>query len=143
MADYAELSDFDVIPPPDKGEYEYTPKPADQIPPLGAREAYHYFSDPRCLRRQGAERECIGRLPKKVERLRARRYDAWGIYCVDGLSFIYVLIILSLFVLAGCIFGIAWAEKHNDVQAGMGITQVILAVGAGLMGVIALRMNKV
>lgn len=124
-------------------EYKYAPKPANKIPPLGPREAYHFFSEPACLGRLGASRRCIERLPKKVTRLDEPHYDAWGLYCVEALSFIYVLVLLGLFVLAGCIFGVVWAVDRKDLQGGVGITQVILAIGAGVVAVFALHITKV
>lgn len=143
LQDFVQSKEFGVIPQDTNCQYVYAPKPAEKIPPLGSDEAYHYFSNPACLGNQQSPREHIDRLPKKLTRLNTRNDDAWGICCVDALSYVYVLILLGFFVLAGCMFGIVWAVNFKDLQGGMAITQVILAIGAGVVALFALRITKV
>lgn len=137
-SELADIRKVDDIPPEDKKDYDYLPRPAELIPPVGPNHMMHLYEHP-----DHAEDEatCLGKVPKKLReklQLCPNRGTGlgWGVHFVEGLHWVKVWAFGFVGLLASALFGVVWSVLRDDVQGGFGITACLMVVLTFSVGVL-------
>lgn len=120
-----------VIPPESqKHEYDYSPMPADTIPPVGPNLLMHFFTHPEEATSQCVILRCIPK--RKNDKLEpcpiAGSSTGWGIDIVTGIDQLKLFGLGFLGSLASVVFGICWTVVKRDIQGGFAVAGFTLAL---------------
>lgn len=132
-----DIQEIDAIPPEsEKDEYEYSPMPADTIPPIGPKLLMHFFLHPD----HAAVRPILlANIPKRkkdelVPCPVAGSSMGWGIDITTGVDQLKLFGICFVGTLVSTIFGIVWAIVRKDIQGGFAVSGFMLTVAVTMIG---------
>ncbi len=124
----------DIPPESRRNEYDYTPMPADLIPPIGRNYLTHIYHHPEDA---DIDTLCLDRFPKRkagrLQRSDGRPVEGWGVHFIVGYDHIKLVIVGFFCVLFSAVFGVVWSVVRKDLQGAFTISAYILALlGLGL-----------
>lgn len=138
-SELADIYKMDDIPPESrKDEYRYNPIPAEVIPPIGPNHVMHLSEHPEHAEAEGM---CLDKVPKKLrEKLPCCQNQGsklgWGIYFVEGLSWLMVWILGSAGLLLSMLFGLLSSVFKDDIQVGFGVTACMMLSFTFTIGIV-------
>lgn len=92
------------LPPPDRTDYEYLPRPAFTMPPTGSQVFVHWLYNPSCS--DDETPEVLGLLPKLMNNNVGDGTEAWGIELIDDGDVLSIIAkrLVTRFLFCICIF---------------------------------------
>jgi hypothetical protein len=132
-----DIHEIDAIPPEsEKHEYDYSPMPADTIPPIGPNLLMHFFLHPD---HAAMKPILLSNIPKrKKDRLEpcpiAGSSMGWGIDVITGLNQFKLFGLCFLGAFASIAFGLAWAIVKRDIQGGFAVAGFMLTLAVTATG---------
>ena len=133
----------DEIPPFEHRGYDYDPKPADRVPPLGWRYLMHLYEFPE----DGDSASlCLKRFPKKLRgQLHCGEQDeenlGWGVYFIEArhVPLVAVFGFLAL-IFCSVLFGILYWHFKHDLSGAFTISGVMSSTLSLFLGIWAVWM---
>lgn len=140
------MEDVDIsarndLPGPEMKHYEYLPRPAKTIPPVGPNAFMHFFHNPE---HAPTLDHLINRMPKKVDgrvkiEANASTEFGWGIHFIEKFSRIRIFVLAFLLLLICFLFGILWTVVRNDIQGGFGVAGFFAAALAVFISIMCVK----
>lgn len=140
------MEDVDIctrnnLPGPKVKQYEYLPRPAETIPPVGPNTFMHFFHNPE---HAPTFDHLLNRMPKKIDGRVKIEADAstefgWGIHFIEELSRVRVSILAFVVLLICLLFGILWTIIKDDIQGGFGVAGFLAAALAVFISIACLQ----
>ncbi|KAK1751287.1 hypothetical protein QBC47DRAFT_434159 [Echria macrotheca] len=131
------------VPPETRTEYDYLPRPLRPLPPMPPDVFIHYLehgegdlSLNRCV--------WLPRLPKRTGKgvvQLGEAADGWGIHIIEGPNREVVFWVVMGTMLASALTGVLWAALMRDVQGGMGIGALMMAMPPAVMAAFLFRLG--
>lgn len=88
----------------------------------------------------------VNRIPKRLKKKIINAPDipvcGWGIYIREGPNKSAVFWIVMTTTLAGVLASVLWSNLHDDIQGGMGLGSVILALPSIIMAAFLYRLTE-
>lgn len=137
--DLADIIKINDIPPPEKHQdYHYTPMPAKRVPPVGENIMMHWYENPS---HADDDTPSLNKMPKKLrDRLAIKSHQdteiGWGIYFVEGSSWLCLFCSGLVGLLLGGLFGALWAHFKDDVQGGFAVAAFVLMAFSFIIGIL-------
>ncbi|KAH6865714.1 hypothetical protein BKA58DRAFT_461671 [Alternaria rosae] len=128
LVDIHEIND---IPPEDQNhEYEYSPMPADNVPPIGPNLLMHFFLHPE---ESPSSAVLLPSIPKRkdniLEPCPVRGSSiGWGLDVVTGVDELKLFGLALLGTLASIIFGLVWSVIKHDIQGAFAVAGFLFAI---------------
>jgi hypothetical protein len=132
------------IPPIDTNEYEYTPRPLVPLPPMPSEVFLHYLEHEDtdlCLTKSVWTPRLPLRLHKRIIECDIPIYG-WGIYVIEGPNRSVVFWIVITVIFGSILASILWSSLRNDIQGGIGIGTLIIAVPPVIMTAFLFRLSS-
>lgn len=144
--DILDHSDERMLPPSQRDEYCYFPKPASSLPPIGSNRLTHFFDFPG--HPDSKSRTCWSRFPKRrKERLYVGPSGTavgWGIHLVEGPNIILIwALIFCLFGLGTFVFAIAYTVLDHDVQSGFTVASYVVSFATLSIGACSVSSRRI
>ncbi|KAI4656882.1 uncharacterized protein J4E78_006773 [Alternaria triticimaculans] len=121
LVDIQEIND---IPPAAQNcEYDYSPMPADNVPPIGPNLLMHFFLHP-------DESPSFPVLLPSIPKRKNNRLEpcpvrgsniGWGLDVVTGVDELKLFGLALLGTLASIIFGLVWSVMKHDIQGAFAV----------------------
>jgi hypothetical protein len=132
------------IPPTNTNEYEYTPRPLVPLPPMPSEVFLHYLEHEDkdlCLTKSVWTPRLPLRLHKRIIECDIPTYG-WGIHVIEGpnRSAVFWIVITAIF--GSILASILWSSLRNDIQGGIGIGTLIIAVPPVIMMAFLFRLSS-
>ncbi|OCK83360.1 hypothetical protein K432DRAFT_390491 [Lepidopterella palustris CBS 459.81] len=120
------------MPPLTARHYEFDPRPAPVIPPIGRQWMMHFFKKPSACENSD---DCLKQFAKRVDgppdpKIPPDYRIGWGLHLEERFDWGRVLIHLYLVVLATLLLAICWAAIKRSIQDGFSIAAYLIAVEA-------------
>jgi hypothetical protein len=120
----------DIPPESHKDEYDYSPMPAETIPPIGSNLLMHFSTHPHEAASQPVLLPCIPkRKNNRLEPCPIRGSSlGWGLDVITAVDELKLFGLGLLGSLASVIFGLAWAVGKGDIQGGFAVAGFMFAL---------------
>ncbi|KAL4956632.1 hypothetical protein BDW69DRAFT_181409 [Aspergillus filifer] len=133
----------DRIPPGDRTDYEYIPKPLDPPLPMPPEIFIHNLEhDEGDLNLSRSN--WISRLPKRLDQRIVEGDEGiygWGIHIIEGPNKVVIFWITIITVLATIVASSLWAALNNDMQGGTGLGTLMAALPPIILTAFLFRMG--
>ncbi|KAL4796611.1 hypothetical protein BDV19DRAFT_78895 [Aspergillus venezuelensis] len=133
----------DRIPPRDRIDYEYIPKPLDPPLPMPPETFIHYLEHG-----EGdlnpTRSNWVNRLPKRLDERVVEGDEGtygWGIHIIEGPNKVVIFWIIIVTVLATIVASSLWAALNNDMQGGTGLGTLMAAMPPIILTAFLFRMG--
>lgn len=103
------------LPTPDNPNYQYEPKPPDEIPPVPTRLLMEYFENPSCA---GTSTGILEAFPVRTTgKMSRQEKHGWGLHAEEHLSFCRIGIVAIVILVGPTWFFVHWLCLHpGDLQ---------------------------
>ena len=131
------------MPPQDRSDYEYLPRPLRPLPPMPPETFIHYLEHGEGDLNPNRH-VWLPRLPKRLEKgvvQCGETTDGWGIHIVEGPNREVVFCIVMVTILASLLVSLLWAALRGDVQGGAGLGALIMAMPSVVMAAFLFRLG--
>jgi hypothetical protein len=120
----------DIPPESHKDEYDYSPMPAETIPPIGSNLLMHFFLHPEDAASQPTLLPAIPKRKRdKLEPCPVRGSSVgWGIDVTTGVDELKLFLFGLVACVVSLIFGIVWTVRMDDIQGGFGAAGFLFAL---------------
>ncbi|KAF1948353.1 hypothetical protein CC80DRAFT_431768 [Byssothecium circinans] len=132
------------IPPNDSHDYEYLPKPL--IPPPMPPEVFVHYLEHGEGDLNPNRNDWLSRLPKRLDKRIIDCEQAcvgWGMHVIEGPNREGIFWIIMITMLAVVLTSVLWSTLRSDVQGGVGLGALIVALQMAILAAFLFRLGEV